>query len=203
MRSYWAKILLGAVAIFGVGYGAVWVVRTQVARVKHTIESADPIRIPLAFVPFVLDGAQVGTLRGLEILRTAPKSVSEVHIRVRAKDDALAERFAGCRLTTLSAGSFDPAEGFRCLAGTAGDSALIPFGDVTMEFPSQAPVVLPLLLDSAAVADLSDRPEGAIGELGRQEGEIARAQAESAGAEARRMGDSIRAAVRVKVTTPR
>lgn len=202
MRGYWLKILLGAVAIFAIGYGGVWVVRTQVSRVRHTIESSDPISIPLAFLPFVLDGAKVGTYRGVRIVRSSPRVVSEVHIRVRLADSVTAARFEGCRLTTQNSASFSPDEGLRCLGTGSADSVLIPFGDVTLEFGGGERLVRPLLLDSAVVADLRERrAEAAVSELGRQEAAAARAKAESA----RQMGDSIRAAVEAKVRsrTPR
>jgi hypothetical protein len=200
MRSYWAKIVLGAVAIFMIGYGAVWVVRTQVVRVKHTFESSDPISIPLAFLPFVMDGAKLGTYRGVRIVRSAPKTVTEVHIRVRLADTVSPGQFEGCRLTTQNSSSFSPEQGLRCIAATAADSALIPFGDVTFELRGRAPMVLPLLLDSAVVSDLAGgRAESAVGDLGRQEAAAARARAGAAAAEAQGMGDSIRAAVEAKV----
>jgi len=200
MRSYWVKILLGAVAIFAVGYGAVWVVRTQVVRVKHTIESSDPISLPLAFLPFVVDGVKLGTYRGIQILRSAPKTVSEVHIRVRLGDSVTTARFDGCQLTTQNRASFSPEEGLRCVTASAADSGLIPFGDVTLELGGAGSIVLPLLLDSAVVADLAgSRAEEAVGELGREEAAAAAAQAESVGVQARRMGDSIRTAVEAKV----
>jgi hypothetical protein len=197
MRNYWVKILLSAVAIFVVGYGAVWVVRTQVIRVRHTIESSDPVTIPLAFLPFVMDGARLGTYRGVRIVRSSPKTVTEVHLRVRLADSVTAARFEGCRLTTRNSASFSPDEGLRCVAETAADSTLIPFGDVALEIQGGTPLVLPLLLDSAVVADFAGGQ--AVGELGRHEADAARARAAVGVAEARRMGDSIRAAVEAKV----
>jgi len=200
MRSYWARILLRALAIFVVGYGAVWVVRSQVGRVRQTMESSDPITLPLAFLPFVLDGEKLGTYRGIQIVRSAPKTVAGVHLRVRLADSLAAARFEGCRLTTQNSSSFSPEEGLRCVAATAADSVLIPFGDVTLELRGAPQLVLPLLLDSAVVADLAgDRAHEAVGELGREEARAAAAQAEEVSGQARRMGDSIRAAVRAKV----
>ena len=200
MRSYWVKILLGALAIFAAGYGAVWVVRSQVVRVRHTIESSDPISLPLAFLPFVLDGVKLGTYRGIQILRSAPKTVTEVHIRVRLGDSVTAARFDGCRLTTQNSASFSPEEGLRCVTTAAADSGLIPFGDVTLELRGAGSIVLPLLLDSAVVADLTGAgAEQTVGELGRVEAEAAAAQAESIAAKAQGMEDSIRAVVEAKI----
>lgn len=196
MRGYWLKIVLSAMVIFAVGYGAVWVVRTQVSRVRHTIESSEPITIPLAFLPFVLDGEKVGTYRGVRIIRSTPKTVSEVHLRVRLADSVTAARFEGCRLTTQNRSSFSPEEGLRCLGAASSDSTLLPFGDVTFEVQGGERLVRPLLLDSAVVADLRERrAEAAVSQIGRHEAEAARARTESA----RRLGDSIRAAVEAKV----
>jgi hypothetical protein len=200
MRSYWVKILLGALAIFAVGYGAVWVVRSQVVRVRHTITSSDPITLPLAFLPFVLDGVKLGTYRGIQIVRSAPKTVTEVHIRVRLGDSVTAARFDGCQLTTQNSASFSPEEGLRCVTTAAADSGLIPFGDVTLELRGAGNIVLPLLLDSAVVADITGAgAEQTVGELGRIEAAAAAAQADSIAAKVRGMEDSIRAAVEAKV----
>jgi hypothetical protein len=203
MRGYWLKIVLGALAIFGVGYGAVRLVRAQVHRVRSTIESTDPVSIPLAFLPFAVDGQTMGTFRGVTLLRSDPKTVSEIRLRVKLADSIAAARLVNCRVTTMNATGFSPDEGFRCLDPEAADSGLVPFGSVTLQLAGRADVTLPLLLDPAVVADLSGAGGvgEAAGEFGRHEAEAARAQADRIEADAKARADSIRSAIQRKVRT--
>jgi hypothetical protein len=192
MRSYWVKIVFGALAIFLVGYLGVTVVRKQVNRVRAFSQSSDPISIPLAFIPFQLDGNKAGTFSGIRIMRDAPKSVSAFHIRVKLSDSVDIERLKSCRLYLEQTGhDFDPDDAFTCLAPDTSDSGLVEFGDVTFTAREGVEFTVPLLLDSRTVLELrsSSNPDEVA----------ARAVAEGEAAAARAEVDRIRVEVRREV----
>src|SRR5436189_32737 len=96
MRNYWARITLGALLIFCLGFGAVSVVR----HFKTSIESGGNLTIPFgSLVSFKLDGQKVGSVRSLTIRRTGPKEVVGFGLRVRLTDSAAFEKLEGCKLT--------------------------------------------------------------------------------------------------------
>jgi len=98
MRSYWLRILLGAVAVFAVGMIVVTMVRHGRSQVESVLASSDPISIPLAFVPFQLDGSKLGTLEHVVVNRDSPKKVSSIDLQVKLDDSLVAQGLAGCRL---------------------------------------------------------------------------------------------------------
>jgi len=205
MRSYWARIILGAVLIFAVGYGAVWLVRTQVSRGRHLIESADPITIPLAFLPFNLDGQRFGTFQRVTIRRESPKVVGGLDLRVRLADSAGLAALRDCRLTMASRANFDVKSGFHCLPATQADSGLVEFGRVFASLPGAVELTLPLLLDSAVVTDLKKQDQGvtiATQGFGQGEGRAAEAQADRIRVEVKHKTDSIAATIREKASRP-
>ncbi len=69
MRNYWLRIALGAVAIFIVGMIGVTLARQGVGRVRHVVEGSGPISVPLAFIPFHLNGQKLGTVSRVVLLR--------------------------------------------------------------------------------------------------------------------------------------
>jgi hypothetical protein len=154
MRWYWAKIILGALAIFVVGYLGVSAVRRSVSTVRQLSETSDPISIPLAFIPFHLDGERAGTFSGLRIMRETPKSLVAFHIRVKLGDSVDVEHLKQCRLYLEQTGTdFDPDDEFECIGRGESDSGLVQFGDVTftrdgLEFS------VPLLLSEVTVHEL-------------------------------------------------
>jgi hypothetical protein len=98
MRSYWLRILLGAIAVFAVGMIVVSMIRRGRTRVESVLASSDPISIPLAFVPFQLDGSKLGTLEHAVVNRDSPKKVSSIDLQVKLDDSLVAQGLAGCRL---------------------------------------------------------------------------------------------------------
>jgi hypothetical protein len=198
MRGYWVKILLGAVIVFVVGSGVVRLVRGGIDRKRSVFHSAEPITIPLAFIPFTLDGERIGTFRRLTIRRDAPKVVAGIDVRVALEDGFPGVNLDSCRLTTVEQGQFDIEEGFVCLSADSVDSALVDFGTVAFLGPGRETIV-PLLLDSAVVGEMRRSEEGvAVAQrvISVQEGIAAAARAEKAAAEAKRRADSIAASVR-------
>lgn len=199
MRTYWAKIILGALVIFLVGYAGVSFVRRQV----NLVRSDADINIPLAFVPFTLDGSREGTFRGIRIERSAPEQIAGFRLRVRLADSADVDRLRVCRIRAVAHGSdFDPADAFECMAVDASDSALVAFGRIVFETRAGESFTVPLLLDSAVVAEMrSHKSTAAVTERTAQsEARAAREQAARIESQVRRTVDS--ALAEVKAATP-
>src|ERR1700756_1119167 len=98
-QRYWLKIGLGAVAVFCVGMGIIVLARRSLAEVKALAESTRPIGIPLAMLPFQVDGERLGKVSRIELLRSAPDDVSGFRVTVRLQDSAAVGRLADCKLT--------------------------------------------------------------------------------------------------------
>src|SRR5688572_12473412 len=98
MRNYWLRIALGAAAIFTVGMIGVSLARQGVGRVRGVVEGSGPITLPIAFVPFKLDGQRLGNVSKVVLLRDAPKRISSVELEIKLKDSVLARGLEGCNL---------------------------------------------------------------------------------------------------------
>src|SRR4051794_1663253 len=198
MRNYWLRIALGALAIFIVGMVGVTLAKQGVGRVRHVVEGTGPISVPLAFIPFHLNGQKLGTVSRVVLLREAPKQISAVQLEAKVRDSAVARGLAGCRLTANldkdeTRGDIHIRTGkravgvFTCLH--AGDSApgFQEFGRATFQ-PGN--VTVPLLLPDDMVNDLR---EGHFDDSDVQDSiaAAAEAQAESIGDAAEARADSI------------
>jgi hypothetical protein len=198
MRNYWLRIALGALAIFIVGMVGVTLAKQGVGRVRHVVEGTGPISVPLAFIPFHLNGQKLGTVSRVVLLREAPKQISAVQLEAKVRDSAVARGLAGCRLTANldedeTPGSIHIRRGkravgvFTCLH--TGDSApgFQEFGRATFQ-PGN--VTVPLLLPDDMVNDLR---EGHFDDSDVQDsiGAAAEARAESIGDAAEARADSI------------
>lgn len=193
MRSYWVRIVLGACAIFVVGYFAVFAVRKTSHRIRSIAESNDPVSIPLAFLPFTLDGQKAGTFRMVRLDRDTPKTLTGITVRIALSDSADAARIRGCMITLVGNGrDFDPTRGFRCLNPGEADSALVEFGEVTFTIRGMEDFSVPLMLDSAAVNDMRESGTAEIQAT-------VEAEAEAAGRQAELRADSITRAVNRQV----
>jgi hypothetical protein len=98
MRNYWLRIALGAAAIFVVGMIGVTLARQGVGRVRGVVEGSGPITLPVAFIPFKLDGRKLGSVNKIVLLREAPKRISSVELEIKLRDSTLARGLAGCHL---------------------------------------------------------------------------------------------------------
>ena len=98
MTRYWMRIILGALAIFLVGTSIYYAARSGKRRVQAIADSDAPITIPLAFIPFKVDGKDLGTLSRLQIIRSSPKQVEAVNFRVKLADSIADERLGQCIL---------------------------------------------------------------------------------------------------------
>lgn len=163
MRNYWLKIAFGAVVIFALGMLAITIVRNGIARVNTVVSGSGPIQLPLAFLPFELEGERLGTLKRVTLHRAAPRHVTQVELEVELSDSLLAQGIAGCRLganldhdsgtqgINIERGGF--AKGtFWCLQD--GDSTEhVEYGQVTFE---PGDVIVPLYLSRELVNELQN-----------------------------------------------
>jgi hypothetical protein len=153
MRSYWLRILMGAVAIFAIGMVGITLFRRGRSRVESVIASSEPLSFPLPFVPFQLNGSKLGTLERLTVNRDAPKKVSSIELQVKMDDSLVAKGLAGCRLAAnvdsdssksgdvnLRMNQLDEKTFFFCAAS---DSGLAVLGTATLK---PGDVDLPLLV---------------------------------------------------------
>ena len=192
MRSYWLRIILGALGIFAVGMLVVTVVRATRARVRSVAKSNDPITIPLPFVPFRVDGQRVGTFERLVIRRDAPDDVRSVDLHVDLGDTATAEGIHRCRgiLAELHEGpgghgsSLHDAE-FSCVRDDSAVAGLEPFGEVHFVPGGH---MAPLLVPPGVANDLRREM---IQMRARRADDSSAVRAESIAAEAERTADSI------------
>lgn len=196
MRGYWLRIIAGALGIFAVGFGVISVARAGKSRVRQVTQTADPITIPLAFIPFNLDNSRVGTIRRLTILRREPKSVTGFRIRVELSEpEVLRSLSADCVMVVDHPTQLSNRTNFRCLPA---DTTLVEFGRVELLAETGgARVDFPLYLPPHVVAEYRG-PGGASGVTENLEvntDSIARAMrqmADSIRRETRALADSVR-----------
>lgn len=133
MRNYWLRILFGAVAIFAVGMVGLMLARQGMGRVRGVVEGSGPITVPIAFLPFKLDGEKLGTIQRLRINRRAPNQVRSVEIRVRLADSVSPARLEPCILVAEGFERFNSETTVACRAAedTARDS-LAEVGQITL-----------------------------------------------------------------------
>ena len=188
MRNYWFKIVLGALAVFAVGMAFRAAFLATKARVKAIAGSSAPISIPLAFVPFRLDGDRLGTFDRAVVIRKSPRQVSGLRLGVRLSDSTAVARLSGCDLlANLSPGrggggtEFTDAN-FACVKGdSVAAHGAERFGEVGFE-PGSLSVALYVPADVAR--DLRH-------EMVRRVDIRADVASDSIAAAAERMGDSI------------
>jgi hypothetical protein len=99
MRNYWLRIALGAAVIFTVGMIGITLARQGVSHVRHVVEGSGPISLPLAFIPFTLNGEKLGTVSRVVLERDAPKEISGVELEIKLRDSVIARGLEGCHLT--------------------------------------------------------------------------------------------------------
>jgi hypothetical protein len=226
MRTYWLRILLGALAVFAVGMIGITFARRTRDSVTAVVTGSGPLSIPLPFVPFELEGNKLGRLERLVVNREAPKKVSSVDLEVKLDDSLLVQGLAGCRLAAnLESDSSKSGDiNFRShrLEDRAfffcakSDSGLVEFGTVKLA-PGDVtvPLLVPLSLaeqmragnwgdhDTADSADvLAERAESLAGMAEEAADSIAELAGQRAAASARamgsRLGDSLRAAGKMR-----
>ncbi len=164
MTRYWIKIGLGALLVFAVGMAGYFGVRKGVGTVHTVFETSDPLSIPIKFATFRVDGAALGKLERLTLLRTAPKQVSSVEVTVRLDSASFAERLRDCIMRIDDVEKIDERTSFVCVTGdqTNAAGAFEDFGVLIVEGTD---LILPLRLPSAAVQDLRNRGPAGVDSL--------------------------------------
>lgn len=185
MRNYWLRIVLGAVGIFLAGM-LIWTgIRAGREKVVEVVESDRPITIPLAFVPFTLDGNALGTLNRVEVLRSSPEQVSAINFTVTLADSVADERLATCVLVAKdNLDHINPGRAFTCAA--TGDTAgrdLAPIGHLE----TQRGGTFTLLARSGTLEQLKLNLHGSV------DVDSVTAEAEAMADSAERVADSIAA----------
>jgi hypothetical protein len=213
MRNYWMKILLGALVIFAIGMIGVTLARRGMNRVEDVVHGSGPISIPLAIIPFELNGNKLGTLDRLVLERTAPKKITSVRVEVKLEDSLVAQGLSECRLAANLEASrrgrrdvnvnLDRGPGgmFRCVAADSTDTTLVEFGRAILQ---PGGVQLPLLLPKELVDELqsgnffsdssqaSDSIADAMQALGDSIAEATDRKLDSMGARNAALSDSLR-----------
>ena len=221
MRNYWFRIFLGALAIFAIGMIGVSIVRSGVAKVHSVVEGDGPIEIPLAFIPFIMDGERLGKLDRVIFYRASSRRVRAVELRIDLADSLLAQGLTGCRLAANFEGddsetgvnikaSADSGHAFFCLRGDSVPESMVEFGEAVLQ---PGDIHVPLFLQEDLVNELE---EGFVEDSGSAlaiNGDSIAAEAQrevdsalaAAGLErpeqgraTRRFGDSLRAAARAR-----
>lgn len=206
MRTYWLKIVLGAFAIFLIGYAGWTACRSAVTEFDQVAHSSDPLRIPLPFgiLPFKVDSVRLGSIDRITLLRSEPEVITSVRLSVSLGDSVSAEQLKGCELVGRNITDLDEASSFHCLRSDTADSAapetnapgLRPFGVVLI-----GDLELPLLLSEADIRELqqSDQSPGepfidadSLSEAIQKQVDSATADALNRAKEAREMADSIK-----------
>ena len=209
MKNYWIRIGLGALAVFAVGM----VIHNAGLRAKNSIEntlnSADPISLPIAFVPFRLDGQKLGTIKKVVLLRNDPKHISSVRVVVQMADSQGVSLLQDCLIAVDDVERLNDRSTFRCQQADTTGSGLEHFGVVSISGTTDS---FPLLLPATAVQDIkttaleihrahqqamTDSATEAVEAQADSISTAAEARADSIAAAAEWMGDSIsRAATR-------
>ena len=165
MRNYWMRIALGALGIFIVGMIGLTLVRRGIGSVRGVVEGSGPISIPLAFIPFKLNGDKLGSLERVTFQRETPSRVTSVELEVKLSDSVLARGLEGCRLAAnldsevpgrpginVHRGPF--AEGsFWCARDDSADTVLVEYGEAVFH---PGGVTVPLFLPRSLVDELQN-----------------------------------------------
>lgn len=128
MQRYWLRIIIGALATFGIGMLVFAGVRHGAEKVERLKDTAEPINIPLALIPFTVDGQRLGTLRGLRVVRSAPERVSRLEFRVRLNEGADSSLAGDCVLTIRDVERIDAKDTFHC--AKAADTATMGLSEI-------------------------------------------------------------------------
>jgi len=224
MRSYWVKILLGAVGIFAIGMIGVSIARGVHAKIHSVVEGEGPITIPLGLIPFVLAGERLGNLDHVTLHRDSPSHVTGVELEVELADSLLAQGLSGCRLAANFEGDStdhgvnikvnrDRNGAFRCVPEDSTPPDLLEYGvavfqpgDVEVPLLLPADVVtelqsLDFVHDSATASGSDSAPQITVPNADSIKADVRRQleRVDSVRSSARRFGDSVRAEARKRI----
>lgn len=131
MNRYWLRIALGALGIFVVGMLVIGFTRRGVEKVKE-LAAQDHFSIPMAFLPFQLDGHRLGRLERVGVTRSTDGQLQGFQFVARLDSGEAAPAPGQCLVGLPDVGNLGGGAKFVCLA--ASDSAsgsYVPFGTVT------------------------------------------------------------------------
>jgi hypothetical protein len=160
MRRYWVQIVLGAIVVFGLGMGAVTVIRGGKARVETALAAMPTIMasIPERLDPFRVDGVATSPVTRVQLLREAGHAERQMLITLAESDSAAA------RLGTCDAlfGSIDSVfeGGMRCGSADSTDG-YDDFGTLAIQ---GSDITIPLY---ASIEDVSEFDSDEHGEMGQ------------------------------------
>lgn len=158
----WIKIVAGMLGIFIIGM----IIRTGFhvgeRKVEQITHSASTLSIPMLGAPFRLHDLKLGSLKQLQVKRSAPDKVEGFDLTVRLNDSVDVEQFADCELTVTDAHQIDNKMAFACLTeADSGFSDLVQFGTILFQPSGQRHR---LMLPSSVVEDLRNGPDGSQGD---------------------------------------
>jgi hypothetical protein len=186
MRNYWLRIFFGALAIFAVGMVGVTLARQGAGKLHGVVEGSGPITLPVAFIPFKLDGEKIGTIQRIKIYRTTPNHVRSINVRVRLADSVSPGRLDPCIL--VAEGYEDINSKTTVLCSTAEDTVgenLVAVGQIALSKNNRT---FNLYMPREALQQLTDSDVVFVGE----DSMAARGVSEdSIAAQAERRADSI------------
>lgn len=203
MGNYWLRIALGVVALFVLGVIAGTAMKRGAGRVHDVMEGTGPLTLPVAFIPFKLDGQKLGNINKVVLHRHVPKRIASVELEVKLDDSVVARGLEGCRLAANLDADHDPggtqihagrlSRGvFSCVKGTDSIPHLQEFGRAVFQ---PGDVSVPLLLPNDIVDDLK---QGHFDSDQDSVGAVAQAQADSIAEAAEALADSISEAAESK-----
>ncbi|MGH7507853.1 MAG: hypothetical protein ACREMZ_00095 [Gemmatimonadales bacterium] len=183
MRNYWMRIAFGALAIFALGMVGVTLARRGISGVRQVAEGTGPITIPVAFVPFKLDGERLGTIRRIKIDRAAPDQVKSVSLTVRLAHSADTARLEGCILVAEGFEDFNSQTTIRC--ATPAETTYRDLANIGEVRLTPGGRFFDLLMPREAIRELTDSDSLFVGRDTIWPDSVAEA--------ARRMADSVQA----------
>ncbi|MEO8294747.1 MAG: hypothetical protein ABI613_04455 [Gemmatimonadota bacterium] len=159
MKSYWFKIVLGALVIFIVGMLVVTATRKARNQVHLVSDTSEPINIPIPFglVPFKLNGNRLGSVQRLTLLRDTPKGVSGIRVIVKLADPVSADQLKDCFLVVDDVQHINGRTTFRCQNADTAGMNLVRYGEVSLE---GSDVAFPLLLPQSEIENLRSEDAG-------------------------------------------
>jgi hypothetical protein len=144
--KYWAGIVVGMLAIFGVGM----LVARGVSRGTMFVENNLPVSLGLINADFRVNNHRIGDIQRLQFMRSSPGMVDSAVLTVKLTGDAGALQKDGCALRVVNAKPFGSHTHFLCTS--AADSArlnLVPFGHIRL-LPDNDEVTLYISADGEA-----------------------------------------------------
>ena len=155
MDRYWARIGIGALAIFGVGFTGVTLAKKGIHDLKTAAidQVAEALKHPSTdLLNFRLDGRRIGQVRSIEVSNEGEWTAKSVLMQVALLNGREPEDLADCQLATEDI-EYRKDAAFRCVTGDeVKDEGLVQIGEVTF---SPSKVTRPLFVSEHDVRKLA------------------------------------------------